>query len=86
MIGAYAVGRYRLPSADEMRRVIVAEQQYYTGHMVPSARHTQQVDYFLYEHDMRVREIPAGAERARLSGPPPWARVAETDRPVGVTQ
>ncbi|MBF6278513.1 monooxygenase [Nocardia sp. 852002-20019_SCH5090214] len=86
LIGAYAVGRYRLPSADEMRRVIVAEQQHYTGHMVPSARHTQQVDYFLYEHDMRVREIPAGAERARLSGPPPWARVAETDRPVGVAQ
>ncbi|MGW5517677.1 flavin-containing monooxygenase [Nocardia africana] len=86
LIGAYAVGRYRLPAADEMRRVIVAEQQHYTGHMVPSARHTQQVDYFLYEHDMRVREIPAGAERARLSGPPPWARVAETDRPVGVAQ
>ncbi|MFF0457485.1 flavin-containing monooxygenase [Nocardia africana] len=86
LIGAYAVGRYRLPAADEMRRVIVAEQQHYTGHMVPSARHTQQVDYFLYEHDMRVREIPAGAERARLSGPPSWARVAETDRPVGVAQ
>ncbi|PSR59346.1 monooxygenase [Nocardia sp. MDA0666] len=86
LIGAYAVGRYRLPSADEMRRVIVAEQQHYTGHMVPSARHTQQVDYFLYEHDMRAREIPAGAERARLSGPPPWARVAEADRPVGVAQ
>jgi len=86
LIGAYAVGRYRLPSADEMRRVIVAEQQHYTGHMVPSARHTQQVDYFLYEHDMRAREIPAGAERARLAGPPPWARVAEADRPVGVAQ
>lgn len=86
LIGAYAVGRYRLPSAEEMRRVIVAEQQHYTGHMVPSARHTQQVDYFLYEHDMRAREIPAGAERARLAGPPPWARVAQADRPVGVAQ
>lgn len=86
LIGAYAVGRYRLPSIEEMRRVIVAEQQHYTGHMVPSARHTQQVDYFLYEHDMRVRELPAGAQRARISGPPPWARVAETDRPVGVAQ
>jgi hypothetical protein len=86
LIGAYAVGRYRLPSVEEMRRVIVAEQQHYTGHMVPSARHTQQVDYFLYEHDMRAREIPAGAERARLAGPPPWARVAQADRPVGVAQ
>ncbi|AHH16383.1 putative flavin-containing monooxygenase [Nocardia nova SH22a] len=86
LIGAYAVGRYRLPSAAEMKQVIVAEQQHYTGHMVPSARHTQQVDYFLYEHDMRVREIPAGARRAASDGPPPWARVTETDEPVGVGQ
>ncbi|WP_227983766.1 flavin-containing monooxygenase [Nocardia spumae] len=86
LIGAYAVGRYRLPAVEEMRRVIVADQQHYTGHMVPSARHTQQVDYFLYEHDMRAREIPAGAQRARVSGPPPWARVTETDRTVGVAQ
>lgn len=86
LIGAYAVGRYRLPSAAEMKQVIVAEQQHYTGHMVPSARHTQQVDYFLYEHDMRVREIPAGARRAASDGPPTWARVTETDEPVGVGQ
>ncbi|MEV5652543.1 NAD(P)-binding domain-containing protein [Nocardia sp. NPDC052254] len=86
LIGAYAVGRYRLPSVAEMEHVIVAEQQHYTGHMVPSARHTQQVDYFLYEHDMRAREIPAGARRAGIYGPPPWARVAESDSPVGVGQ
>ncbi len=86
LIGAYAVGRYRLPSVAEMKHVIVAEQQHYTGHMVPSARHTQQVDYFLYEHDMRVREIPAGARRAGTSGPPPWARVTDSDSPVGVGQ
>jgi hypothetical protein len=26
------------------------------------------VDYFLYEHDMRTREIPEGRERAARSG------------------
>ncbi|WP_327110015.1 NAD(P)-binding domain-containing protein [Nocardia sp. NBC_01730] len=77
LIGAYAVGRYRLPSPHEMHRVIAADQQRYTGHMLDRPRHTQQVDYFLYEHDMRVREIPAGAHRARTQGPPRWARVTE---------
>ncbi len=86
LIGAYAVGRYRLPAVEEMKRVIVADQQHYTGHMVPSARHTQQVDYFLYEHDMRAREIPAGARRAGIYGPPPWARVAQADAPMGAGQ
>lgn len=79
LIGAYAVGRYRLPSPDRMRRVIAEDQQRYTGHMLDRPRHTQQVDYFLYEHDLRVRELPAGADRARRQGPPPWARVAEDD-------
>jgi hypothetical protein len=31
---------------------------------VQRPRHTQQLDYFLYEHDLRTREIPAGLERA----------------------
>ncbi|MGW0638227.1 flavin-containing monooxygenase [Nocardia salmonicida] len=79
LVGAYAVGRYRLPEPQRMREVIVTDQQRYTGHMLDRPRHTQQVDYFLYEHDMRTRELPAGAERARVHGPPQWARVADAD-------
>ncbi|MGY2701407.1 flavin-containing monooxygenase [Nocardioides sp. HB32] len=65
LLGAYAAGHYRLPPVAEMERVIVEETRKYTGHMVPTARHTQQLDYFLYEHDMRTREIPNGLKRAR---------------------
>lgn len=68
LLAAYAAGRYRLPAVDEMERVIVADQQKYTGHVLDRPRHTQQVDYFLYEHDMRTKEIPAGLERARVLG------------------
>jgi hypothetical protein len=64
LLAAYAVGRYALPSPAEMERVIDADQQRYTGHCTDSARHTQQVDFFFYEHDMRTREIPAGIKRA----------------------
>jgi cation diffusion facilitator CzcD-associated flavoprotein CzcO len=67
LLAAYAAGHYALPPVDEMRRVIAAETEKYTGHMVPTARHTQQVDYFLYEHDLRTRELPAGRKRAEVA-------------------
>jgi len=75
LIGAYAAGRYRLPSVTEMRRVIDADMRKYTGHMLDRPRHTQQLDYFLYEHDMRTSEIPHGVRRAAELGAPAWAGV-----------
>jgi cation diffusion facilitator CzcD-associated flavoprotein CzcO len=69
MIAAYAAGFYRPPPVAQMQRVIAEDEQKYVGHMVPSPRHTQQVDYFIYEHDMRARELPAGLQRARAQGP-----------------
>ena len=65
LLAAYAVGQYALPAAVEMERVIDADQQLHAGHCTDRPRHTQQVDYFVYEHDLRCREIPAGRERAR---------------------
>ncbi len=64
LLAAYAAGRYALPGADEMERVIDADQQLHAGHCTDRARHTQQVDYFYYEHDIRTKEIPAGIKRA----------------------
>ncbi len=64
LVAAWLVGRYAPPPVAEMERVIDEDQQKYTAHMVQRPRHTQQLDYFLYEHDLRTREIPAGMERA----------------------
>jgi thioredoxin reductase len=64
LVAAYLTGHYLLPPVPEMERVISADQEKYTGHMVASARHTQQTDYFLYEHDLRARELPAGRARS----------------------
>jgi hypothetical protein len=64
LLAAYAIGRYALPPTDEMERVIDADQRLHAGHCTDRPRHTQQVDYFYYEHDIRVRELPAGARRA----------------------
>ena len=60
LLAAYAVGAYALPDVDEMERVITADEQLYLGHVTDRPRHTQQVDYFIYEHDLRAKELPAG--------------------------
>ena len=73
LLAAYAAGIYRLPAVEEMQRVIVEDEQRFIGHMVPTARHTQQVDYFIYEHDLRTRELPQGRRRAALQGAPELA-------------
>ncbi len=67
LLAAYAVGAYALPAPAEMERVIDADQQKFTGHVLDRPRHTQQLDYFVYEHDLRAKEIPAGLARARVS-------------------
>jgi cation diffusion facilitator CzcD-associated flavoprotein CzcO len=64
LLAAYAVGAYALPDPAEMERVIAADEQLYLGHVTDRPRHTQQVDYFVYEHDLRTRELPAGIRRA----------------------
>ncbi|MHC3001484.1 flavin-containing monooxygenase [Gordonia metallireducens] len=78
LIGAYATGHYRPPSVAEMRATIAADTEFFTGHMVQSARHTQQLDHYLYEHNMRTKEIPDGRRRAQEQGPMTWAGVAES--------
>lgn len=71
LLAAWAAGLYRLPPIAEMQRVITADERRFIGHMVPSARHTQQVDHFIYEHDLRTRELPEGLRRARAAGTAP---------------
>lgn len=75
LVAAWAAGLYATPSVEEMRRVIVEDEKKYIGHMLDTPRHQQQVDYFLYEHDMRTKEIPQGLERARAQGATSRTRV-----------
>ncbi|NLU84747.1 NAD(P)-binding domain-containing protein [Rhodococcus sp. HNM0569] len=69
LVAAYLGGHYRPPEPDEMERVIDADHRKYLGHMNDRPRHTQQVDYFLYEHDLRTRELRDGRARVDASGP-----------------
>ena len=61
LIAAYAVGEYLPPSDAEMHDVIKADDKLYMGHMLDRPRHTHQLDYFVYEHQMRTKELPGRA-------------------------
>ena len=69
LMAAYLAGLYRPPPVVEMELVIKSDEAKYVGHMLDRPRHTQQVDYFLYEHDVRTKELPQGRERTRQDGP-----------------
>ena len=75
LVAAYVDGDYALPPEPEMEATIRADEALYVGHFSERPRHTMQVDWYLYEHQMRTQEMPAGRERARrgmaadLAGP-----------------
>ena len=79
-VGDYLLGDYALPSRGEVHADIAADQAAMRERYVASKRHTIQVDYDDYLHDL-ARERGAGAERARANGYRPPAAC----RPSAVT-
>lgn len=69
LVGAYLGGTYRPPARAEMERIILEDEKIYIGHVTDRPRHTQQVDYFHYDRQMKTQELPAGYARARRDGP-----------------
>ena len=66
-VGDYLTGDYVLPSEQELRADIAADQEAMRRRYVASKRHTIQVDFDDYLHEL-ARERRAGAERARARG------------------
>ncbi len=62
LLAAWLDGRYALPSPDEMRAAIAADEKLHRGHYYASSRHTMQVDFDVYVRDL-LRELRAGAGR-----------------------
>lgn len=73
LVARYVAGTYRPPSEPEMLRTIAKDEKKYVGHFADKPRHTQQVDYFDYERDLRGKELPAGRRRVDALGPVPLA-------------
>jgi hypothetical protein len=63
LVARYVGGDYALPPIDEMEETIVRDQERQFGKVVDRPRHTMQIDWYVYEHDIFEREIPAGRQR-----------------------
>ncbi len=64
LVARYAGGDYALPAVGEMEETIRRDQQIHSGNYTDRPRHTMQIEWYTYEHDVWTREIPAGRERA----------------------
>ena len=64
LVARYAGGDYALPSISEMEETIQRDQQIHSGAYTDRPRHTMQIEWYTYEHDIWTREIPAGRDRA----------------------
>ncbi len=64
LLARYLGGDYALPPREQMERMIAADEHKHAGHFKESPRHTMQIEWYSYEHDLKHREMPAGRERA----------------------
>jgi cation diffusion facilitator CzcD-associated flavoprotein CzcO len=70
LAGRWLAGDWALPSPGEMEREIRRDERRYVRHYNNRPRHTMQLDYYVYEYDLRKRVIPQGQERARAGRSP----------------
>jgi len=61
----WLAGTWAPPSAEQMQAEIERDERRYTGHYGKRQRHTMQLDYYLFRHEMLGKVIPAGLKRAR---------------------
>jgi cation diffusion facilitator CzcD-associated flavoprotein CzcO len=64
LTGRWLAGDWALPDRAEMESEIKRDLQRH-GHWAPSPRHTMEVDFEIYDYDLRRRVLPAGRARAR---------------------
>ncbi len=65
LAGRWLGGDWALPPVHEMQAEIRRDEKRHTKQFTPRPRHTMELDYWVYEHDLRTRVVPAGQRRAR---------------------
>jgi cation diffusion facilitator CzcD-associated flavoprotein CzcO len=61
----WLAGEWAPPARSEMEAEIRRDERLHVRHYASRQRHTMQLDYYLYEYDLRKRVLPAGQARAR---------------------
>jgi hypothetical protein len=62
-------GDWAPPPPAEMEQEIRRDEAFHTGHFVNKPRHTMQLEWYSFEHELKTRSIPAGQARARAGAP-----------------
>jgi cation diffusion facilitator CzcD-associated flavoprotein CzcO len=70
LVGRWLGGDWALPSIAEMEAAIRRDERLHVRYFTDRPRHTMELDYYVYEHDLRTRVLPAGRERARAAARP----------------
>ena len=65
LAGQWLAGDWALPSPAEMEHEIRRDEQRFVRHYKNRPRHTMQLDYYVYEYELRRSVIPEGQRRAR---------------------
>ncbi|CAA9536575.1 MAG: Cyclohexanone monooxygenase [uncultured Solirubrobacteraceae bacterium] len=58
-------GDWAPPPRDEMREEIARDEEFHTGHFTEKPRHTMQLEWYSFQHELLTRSIPNGQERAQ---------------------
>lgn len=58
-------GDWAPPERSEMEEEIRRDEAFHTGHFTNKPRHTMQLEWYGFEHELKTRSIPAGQARAR---------------------
>jgi hypothetical protein len=62
-------GDWAPPPRAEMEREIVSDEAFHTGHFTDKPRHTMQLEWYGFEHELKTRSIPKGQASARAGAP-----------------
>jgi cation diffusion facilitator CzcD-associated flavoprotein CzcO len=65
----WLAGDWAPPARHEMEAEIVRDEAFHTGHFVNKPRHTMQLEWYTFAHELRTRSIPAGRARANAGAP-----------------
>jgi cation diffusion facilitator CzcD-associated flavoprotein CzcO len=57
-------GDWAPPSPTEMEHEIARDEAFHNGHFINKPRHTMQLEWYAYQHELNTRSIPAGQQRA----------------------
>jgi hypothetical protein len=62
-------GDWAPPPEPEMEAEIRRDEEFHTGHFTNKPRHTMQLEWYGFQHELLTRSIPAGQARARAGAP-----------------